>query len=349
MPQYKGANLVKAQTIMTAMFARAAVRFRQPATFMEFTRNREIMLPSHNVVRGREDRAVEVIYNKRSARALGSTRSHGHTGTKGDSDVLTPVWQTLTDVFNYSLKQADNNVQSLDQQIANEFANVLANFAVGADQLAAEYLFNNRTQENSYGRQGVWNGTQDVFVIDGTDEKARARAIQISKTVMDAHDYQGIPYVFFCDSMAYDIFEAQSAQGSGNSENLAFNFSNARFVKSLGLDALFAALGTPYVEGAWIVVPEGMIGCLDWIPKQNRAAVETKVNKYGNLINPIDGLLYGTHEYEARYNGSSTGDNDNGYTQDVKNEVEVSIDIALEHAPTDVANTSPMYAFAFGS
>ena len=41
-------------------------------------------------------------------------------------------------------------------------------------------------------------------------------------------------------------------------------------------------------------------------------------------------------------NGSSLG----GYTQDVKIETEISLDIAYEHAPLSTASETPLLAFA---
>ena len=339
MANYTTANLTKAQALVTQMFNSGEKRFRTPVVLQEFTKSGEIMIPGIDMLRTREDRSVEANYLKRSSRSLGTGgRAHNHTGTGGDSGILTPSWQTYSDDFSYTLKQGDTNVYDLEQQIANDFADVIANFAEGLETVATQFVHTERAGVNSYDRQGRFNNTSDVFEVLAASEN---RAVQITKTMMDANKYQGMNKVVFCDSVAYDKFEYYANQGTGNSTNTSFQFSGMTFVKAFDLDALAVALG--YTQGYWITAPVGTFAVLDWIPKQNREGIETKVNKYGSIINPVDGLLYATHEYEERANGTSV----NGYTQDVKKEIEVSIDMAFEVSPLSLANDSVFKASAF--
>jgi hypothetical protein len=60
------------------------------------------------------------------------------------------------------------------------------------------------------------------------------------------------------------------------------------------------------------------------------------------ITNPVDALMYAMHVYSDRVDGTADG----GYTQDVKTETEISIDIAYEIAPLSVANETPVQAFA---
>jgi len=101
-------------------------------------------------------------------------------------------------------------------------------------------------------------------------------------------------------------------------------------------------LASAYANGYWIVVPEGMVAAPAWIPVQNRNGVQTTVASYGSIINPIDALGYALHTYEISADGTSIG----GYTQDVKIETEISIDLAYTHAPLSTATASPLMAFA---
>ncbi len=341
MANYVPANLVKAQTILTQQFNAGELRFRMPATFREFVRNTEIMIPSHKEVRTREDRVVEANFFARSARALGTGgRIFNHTGVKGDSTTLTPSWTAYDDTFYSTLKQGDISVYTLEQELANELGQVVANFAEGNELTAATFLFNNKSGVNAYTRQGAFDGTDDVFDI--TEASEGERAVQITKTAMDFNKYQGNPYTFFCDTVAFDKFERDANQGSGNSTNLSFQFSNITFIKSIDFDALAAALVVPRVKGFWIAVPNGMFSVLDWIPRQNRAGIVTKENMYGTLINPIDGLMYATHSYEERVNDTAN----NGFQQDVKTEVEVSVDLSYQLAPLVAAGEEVAQAFA---
>lgn len=342
MANYTLANFVKAQTRATGTFDQNDQRYRRPATFLEFRRQTEIMIPSHNAVRGRQDRAIEVNYFTRNIKTLGTGGpTHNHTNTKGDSGVLTPTWLTRDTGFSYSLKQANNSIYGLEEELMNEWKGVIGSYAEGLESLAATTLFNARSGVNTYARQGTFNGTQDVFEISKSANGTKA--IQIAKTVMDFNKYQGIPMVVFCDTVAYDYFEGLFFQGGGNSENLSFQFGGIRFVKTIDFDALFGGLAAPYTTGAWVVVPEGMLSCLDWIDPLNRAGKETKENVYGAMINPVDGMTYATHMYEERVDATAQ----NGYVQDVKTEVQVWVDLALEVAPSSTANESPVQAFGF--
>ena len=59
-------------------------------------------------------------------------------------------------------------------------------------------------------------------------------------------------------------------------------------------------------------------------------------------MNPVDSVNYAMHSYQERVNGTSLG----GYTQDVKIESEISLDVAYIVAPLTVSTESPLQAFA---
>lgn len=335
MANYTPSNLAKAQARLGQAFAQSELRYRTPATFLEFVRQGQIMIPASQQIRTREDRTVEAYYKLRSSRALGSARAHNHTGAVGDSGVLTPSWTIYQDDFVTSLKRADNNVFSAQDILDNELQNVVANFAEGLESAAASYLYNNRSQVNGATAEGAFDGVTFVFEIASANEN---RAPQITKQVMDIIKYAG-PYTFFCDTISFNKFEFYANQGTGNSENTSFQYGNIKFVHSPDLNA--SASGDGYTAGYWVAVPDGTIAALDWIPQQNRQGVETKENMYSTLINPVDGLTYAVHTYEERVDTSAA----NGETQDVKTEFEVSIDIALESAPLSTANETTIQAF----
>ena len=337
MANYTPSNLVLAQARLQQAFKDAELRFNDPVTFKEFVRNSEIMIPSHKELRTRDDRAIEAYYNLRTARALGTGRSHNHVGVKGDSAALTPGFVTSNDKFKTSLKQADNNVYSFQEMLDNEMMNAVANFAEGSESDATDHLFNNRTTVNNAVAEGTFNATNDAYEI--TESTNGDRAIQISKSMMHENKYSG-NLICFCDTVSFNKFNFQANQGSGNSQNLTFQFGNVRFVHSVEMNAKASSLS--YTKGFWIVVPEGTIASLDWIPVQNRQGIVTKENMYGTIINPVDGLTYAVHTYENREDGTA----ENGYTQDVATQTEISIDIALEHAPLSNAGETTLYATA---
>ena len=332
------ANLVKAQAKLIGAFQTAELRFRFPATYLALRAMAPIMFPNYDVLRTREDRAVETNFATRSSRALGSARTHNHTGVKGDTSTLTPTWASYTDKFNMSLKQADNSLYNADEQMFQELSNTISNFMEGYETAATAYLFNNRSGVNTATAEGAFDATDDVFEIV---EAKESRAIQITKIAMDANKYSGGMTVF-CDSISYAKFEYQAAQGISNATNLSFQFGGVTFIHSVELGALGAGLVSAYAKGFWIVVPNGMVATLPWIPKQNREGVITKENEYSNILNPIDGENYALHSYETRADDSAN----NGYTQDVVTQYEISQDLAFTKAPLTTASATPILAYA---
>lgn len=334
---YTASNLLNAQAKLLGAFQSGELRARIPATYLEFLKNSQIMFPNFQELRTREDRTLVAYYLKRASRALGAARLHNHTGTVGESGTLTPSWATYADVFTYTLKQGNNNMYSLDEMTANEIVNVMKNFSEGLETAATTFAFNNRSGVNSCAIGGTFDAGDDVFQIKSTDEK---KVGLIVKSMMDINKYSGVLTVF-CDTALFNKMYWYANQGQANSENTAFQFAGINWVHSVGLYTSAAALG--YTEGFGITVASGLIGALPHIPKENVQGIETKVNKYGTILNPIDGQNYAVHEYVATLDGTGTG----GYTQDVKTEVQVSIDIAFEDAPLSTANETVLQAFGF--
>jgi hypothetical protein len=161
------------------------------------------------------------------------------------------------------------------------------------------------------------------------------------KSAMDANKWRGWQLTAICDTVMYDKLESLANQGSDNQNNLTFQYSGINFIKSVELDALATALN--YTSGYCIVVPEGQAACLDWIPVQNRQAIETKENKYGTIIHPPTGLTLATHEYQQRADESGN----NSENQDVKFEMQAFVYNSFNLAPLTTANETPAQAFAF--
>lgn len=341
MANFATAALVKAQAKLIGAFQSGELRYRTPEVHNLYLRNTSIMIPDYMELRTREDRVVETNYFLRTSRALGSGRSHNHTGAQGDSGILTPSWATYNDPFVSTLKEADNKIYSWEDQHMSKLQNAVINFIEGLDSVASAHLFANRSGVNVATAGGTFNAVDDVFQI--TEASNGDRAIQVSKSVMDVNKWQRQNFTFVCDTIAFNKFEYLAFQGSGNSANTSFQFNGVNFVHDPSLTAAAAGLLGAYANGFWIVVPEGTVAALPWLPMQNRAGLVTKENMYGTVLNPIDGLTYGVHSYEERVDGTLLG----GYSQDVKTETEISIDMAYELAPLSTAGETPAQAFAF--
>lgn len=337
MANFVASNLAKAQAMLTGAFQAGELRVRTPEVFNFFTRSGQIMLPNYEQLRTSESRPFEAYFKHRTSRASAGARIHNHTGTKGDSGVLSPTWVTYSDIFTNTLKSGDSNVYNNAEQLAAELENVFFNFAESLESGAANFLFSNRTTVNAATAEGTFNAVNDAFEI--TDTTNGDRAIQITQSMMFENKYtSGLTVV--CDSIAWNKFGFQANQGNANSQNLSFQFAGITFIHSVELNALAASLS--YTKGFWVAVPNGMVASLPWIPKQNREGHVSTVNTYGSLINPIDMLTYAVHSYEERIDGTAF----NAETQDVKTEFQVSIDVAFDHAPLSAAGETPLFAAA---
>ena len=340
MANFATAVLATAQAKLIGKFQAGELRFRDPAVHKLFLRNTEIMIPDYMELRTRDDRAIDTNYFNRTSRALGTGRTHNHTGAQGDSSILTPSWTTYNDKFVSTLKEADNKIYDEVELHMSKIENVIANFAEGLETVAAAYLFANRSGVNGATADGTFNATDDTFEI--TESTNGNRAIQITKMVMDINKYQGMTFDIVCDSISYNKFQYDAAQGISNATNTSFQFMGVTFIHDPSLTAAAAGLVAAYSKGYWIAVPQGCIAALPWIPIQNRNGVETKESSYGTIMNPVDGLNYAVHTYQERVDGTSLG----GYTQDNKIETEISLDIAYQHAPLTTATESSLMAFA---
>jgi len=342
MANYSTANLVKAQIWLNGEFASAEKRFRVPAVFQLFnSTDARTLFPQYDTLKTAVNRVIEANYFLRTVETLSTAGiSHDHTGGQGDSGTLTPSWTPYSSNWSMTLKQANASTKTWQELFNDNLSNKVRGFAEGLDDVSSAYLFNNRTGVNVAAVKGAFTAVNDVYEITGTtygDE-----AMSITRVVMDINKYQGGVYDVVCDSTSYTTFQMQAAQGAQNSTNLSFQFMSVTFIHDPALTARALALSATYSKGFWMAVPRGTVSVLPWIPTQNRQGVSTKENKYGSLLNPVDGLQYGTHEYETRSDGSSI----NGQTQDVTSQYQLFIFLAFEKAPLSEATETTIYAFA---
>lgn len=332
-------DLTTAQAKLLANFATPELRPDDNATFLAYLRNTEIMIPSHETLRTREDRAINAFFVNRAVRAATAARTHNHTGAHGTSGVLTPTWASSVDKFAISAKQGDKNMFDLQEMLFSEVQNVFLNLNADLEDKAVNHLFANRSAVNGVTVEGTYNGVQDTFEVpEATNGE---RFMQIINSTMQLLNYR-IGLTYFCDTVAFNKFQFQAAQGSSNSTNLSFQFQGNTFVHSTGLSALAGGLAAPYTKGFVVAVPTGTIAAMPWIPKQNIVGLDTKVNSYSSAISPFDSQSYAVHMYEERVDGTGTG----GFAQDVNQEVEYSIDVSFDNAPLSVAGETTLQAFA---
>jgi hypothetical protein len=332
-------NLKVAQSKLMGKFASNEMRLISANTYLEISKLTQFMMPNYLELRTREDRVIEASLLTRTKRAPIAARSSTHTGNRGDSALVTPTWSTTGDVFSMSLKQYDNNIYSAQEGLNNLFENAYLNTIEGLEDDAQDFIYGDRSGVNvSAGGGGTFDATDDVynFAAGSVDT-----IIQKTKTVMEENGYKGAVTIF-ADSLAYDTFRFQAAQGAGNDTNLAFQFEGINFVRSIGIAAKFAPLAGTYGTGVWFAVPNDSIGALPWIPKQNREGVVTRLQTYSSGISPYDGVPYAVHFYETKGDYSTS----NGYTQDEATQFELSLDMSFMSSPIEVTDETAIFAFS---
>lgn len=333
MANFSPSNLVKAQAKLAQKFTAGEMRQKPWAGTLLALQNIEMILPSHNILRTREDRAVSAYFLSRTKRSTGTSRTHNHTGNRGDSVEKPLAWSTFTDKFKISLKQMDNNVFSWQEAFNQELLNSIINIHEDIETASINYLMANRTQINAATKGGSFNAATDAFEIAASNKQ---RFYQLLKSMMRQNKYNGTLDVI-ADSNMYVNAEFDGSQGSGNQTNFAFQFSGLNIIESIELE------DADYADGTVLAMPTGQFGVLPWIPKQNREGrgdYNSVLGGYGSIQDPLgSGLQLAIHGYTERADTSG----ENGNSQDDVLQMEVSVDLSFNEAPLSVATESVIF------
>jgi hypothetical protein len=131
-----------------------------------------------------------------------------------------------------------------------------------------------------------------------------------------------------------------AAQGNGNAQNTAFQFTGLNIEQSVELS------DANYPMGITLVMPQGTTALIDWIPKQNRVGYgdyNSYLGGYGSFKDPYGTkATFAVHAYALRSDTSGT----NGIQQDNLMQFEISVDVAQALTPFSNANESPVYEVA---
>lgn len=337
MSNFTPSNLVKAQAILKKSFSEPELRKKQSAVLGLALKNNDVLIPSHQVLRKREDRTVEAYINKRSARAAVTARAALHTGNRGDSLAVTPTWNTFADTFSMSITQMDNNIFSFDEAFAAEIRNACINLHEAIETAGVDYLVAQRTQVNGASQVGSFNATNDAFEIAADQAE---RFYQNAKSMMRQNKYSGM-FDVIASPKTYVDAEFFLNQGNSNAVNTGFQFAGLNIIESIELE------DSNYAGGISLIMPENNFGVLPWIPSKNRKGWgDGELNSVGKFMSMADpfgsGLDFALSVYANRNDASGS----NGSAQDVKLEFELSVDVAWLLAPLSTADASVVHQVA---
>lgn len=333
MANYAASVINQAQLILNDRFAEPEKRLKSAGVFGAFRKNTDLAIPNIGELRTKEERAEKAYFSNRSKRANTASRTFDHSGTVGDSTEVSLSWNTYADVFQTSLKRADNNVMSNALILANELENAFKNIYENIDAAALAYLGTNKSTVNAATKNGVFDATNDVFEIATSNI---ARFLQHGKSMLKQNYYMG-GFEAVLDPVLYLEAEHYLFQGAGNSTNLSYQ-------GALGGDIWEAVTlaDANYPNGAGYMIPTGSIGVVDWIPRQNREGTgdyDSVLGGYGSIVDPISGLTMAVHSYSNRADTSAAG----GDAQDVVQEWEISVDISFNKSPLTAAGETTIF------
>lgn len=333
MANYAASVLTEAQLILNERFASPEKRMKSPGVFGAFRKNTDIAIPNVGDLRTKEERPEKGYFFNRTKRSLLTSRTHNHTGAVADSTEVSFSWATYGDKCQTSLKRSDNNVFSDAAILANELENMFKNIYEGIDSAALAYLGTNKSTVNAATKNGVFDATNDVFEIATANI---ARFIQHAKSMLRQNYHTGMADAIL-DPVLYLEAEHYLNQGAGNSTNLAYQASlGANLWEAIGLTDANYPLGSGYF------IPEGTIGVVDWIPRQNRQGkgdFDSVLGGFGSIVDPISGMTFAVHSYAQRADTSSAG----GDTQDEVQEWEISVDLSFNKAPLTAAGETTIF------
>lgn len=333
-------NLALAQTRLADKFTAPETREKVLPALMLGLSNSDILLKSANEIRTREDRSVTGYALKRQSRVPGSLRTATHTGSSGDSMTLPLTWTTYQDTFSISLKQMDNNIFSFNEAFDRDMMNCILNIHSQIETDFISFLLANRTQAvkttTPIGTRVNWNAVNFAHEIGAGDQK---QFFQLAKEIMAQNYYNGGRFDCISGGQPYVNGSFWAAQGDGNAQNTAFQFTGLDIKQSVDLT------DANYGLGVCLIMEPNCAALIDWIPKQNRVGYgdyNSYLGGYGSFKDPYGTkLTFAVHAYALRSDTSGT----NGVQQDNLMQFEVSVDVASTTSPMS-DGTTPIFEVA---
>lgn len=336
--------LLNGQASLSGGLTKGEFNYNEPIVTKLLLANQNVCAPTWESLKTGTNRAFQIDFFTRTERALTSGFGYSHTYSHGATQKITPSFNIWSDGFAITKKQADRSTRSLQEMYNNEMRNTILNFTKGIEDKLIDLVIAGRDKVGiSVEIDGTFNATNDVFQI--TESSLGDQAMFVALARAERMGYDGDSFDVLLDTVAYRKFFKQMNQGAGNATNLSYQFSmgNTTFWHIPTLYSKMTAIDAGYSNGSFIVIPKDTVACLDWTPSLNRTGDDSKVARFGAMINPINGLEIGTHETEAGTDSTTLG----GDTQDVAIDTQFTAHISFVKAPSSVTDKSTIYAYSF--
>lgn len=350
MANFVASQLVAAQAKFIQRFQDPELRRKQNPAFVLALKNLDATIPSHMELRKREDRTVNAYLFQTRQPGAGTARAARPSGSKGNSIQVGLTWQTVAETFAISMKQADNNVFTYQEMLANELLQAVLNLHSRLGTIFLNYMYAHRNELLLANPQGATadnsNFNYDVAAADNLYFFQKVRSI------MDQHYYRGMLDVI-SDSLAFMQAQKLRAQGAQNATNLTFQFDNMDIYNTT------EQIDANATNGSCLAMPAGTFAALPWVPIQNREG-HGDMDSYNGGYAVLDDMLGMTiKELDAEnqvvdvpvqysvyaFTQASDDQANNGYYQDQVTTYEISLDVAPTLAPLSGANESVVNEF----
>jgi hypothetical protein len=294
--------------------------------------------PSLESVRVSGSRTVNAYFPIRQAATNGSARSALHTGARGDSTSATYSWTTFEEPFSISMNQAQNNVMTFAEMYASARRNAILNILNRIDAFAVSSLLSDKSGYNVGGANGTFNATDDVYEVANADKDYFFSEV---KTMMEQNLYMGA-LVGVVDAKGKELARRVGNQGTGNSTNLSYTVD--------GYTAITPSTRTIVsgTEGSGIFFDPSTVALVPWVQPDYRKSINPELAMNG--VNGDRGSfsipeLPGITFMEKIYTGQSDASSLQGTVDDIKVEVQISVDVAYSAAPISTLNTDESSIF----
>jgi hypothetical protein len=332
------------QAKVTAKNQEPEQRRKIPTVLGLALQNQEFSIPDAATLRTSPLRPVQIYFKKDIAAGSGTTKSYNHTGTFGDSGYVTVTYVSVVETCGIPLKIGANNVYTYQDVFDNQYEMMWKNVEDRLDNAGLAFLYANRTQLStgvmnpllqSAGLTG-WNGTTYALEIPDTQKQL---FLQKVKDAMFARNYRSEIDVV-ADIQSGSNFENYMNQGSGNQNNLSWQFTGVNLSRSA------AVLDTNYTAGSVFAMPKGIFAGLNWNEMLNRTGLPNPdmggtIGMVGTQVSPRgSGLVADISMYTQR--ADTSANTTGGSTQDFVLQTELTGTIGFVTAPLSLASDSPI-------
>lgn len=281
-----------------------------------------------NLIKNESDlQTKQIDYLRRTTAAVTNSRSADLTGSLGDSTRDTLTFVNYSREFTISDDLVRNNVFKAQKMLVAQMQNARLDIgaAIETAAVAKLELFKN-TVQGSRGL-GTWDSTFNVMQIAYANKLEYYNYVETDMRVLD---YTGTLQEIHNGKMNA-LVNYQTAQGSGNSANLQFQYPAFEFYTSNTVET--GGYSSDYFGNSY-VVPAGTIGLVDWIPGKNREGLVSHAEwDFASMPDPFgifDTMAIAIQKKVQNSSAAGTGAQSiNGGTQDAVWLYEVSVDVAF--------------------